>query len=216
MDREKFKLNNKKNNFNFDNMQDDVNEKSYSSHEDDIRQQDPLENSKVINHNNKKTDRKLLISGIVVLGIGILSLVLFPISRGVSSKEAMDALDAGYSTSIRVGTVIADKGKSISEKDYNIAHNSNSKDTKIWVWDYASEDGDYVQIYVDGNPICEPFFIKNKPREFTVPSVGKVQVKGVKDGGGGITYAVRYEVNGTTYFNDAPENDFNTYTLSRE
>jgi hypothetical protein len=55
--------------------------------------------------------------------------------------------------------------------------------------------------------------IKNKPREITVPSVGTVQIKGIKDGGGGITYAVRYEINGTSYFNGTPEGQLNTYTL---
>lgn len=41
-------------------------------------------------------------------------------------------------------------------------------------------------------------------------------VKGIKDGGGGITYAIRYEVNGISYFNGAPEGELNTYTLKNE
>ncbi|MDR3177531.1 MAG: hypothetical protein LBT96_00970 [Campylobacteraceae bacterium] len=51
---------------------------------------------------------------------------------------------------------------------------------------------------------------------FTAPSVGYVRIKGVRDGGGGITYAIKYELNGVTYFNNAPINRSNTYTLLKE
>ncbi len=89
-------------------------------------------------------------------------------------------------------------------------------ENKIHIWDYAAEDGDYVQILVDGVAICEPFMIKNKPVVFTVPSTGEIQVLGVRDGGGGITYAVHYDVNGTTYFNGTDVGNGNLYTLIRE
>lgn len=39
---------------------------------------------------------------------------------------------------------------------------------------------------------------------------------GTRDGGGGITYAVHYEVNGTTYFNGTEAGSGNLYTLVRE
>ena len=49
---------------------------------------------------------------------------------------------------------------------------------KIWVWDYAAEDGDYVQILVNGLPMTDSFMIRHKPKAFTVPSTGEVQIKG--------------------------------------
>ena len=58
--------------------------------------------------------------------------------------------------------------------------------------------------------------ITHKPKELIVPGTGEVQIKGIKDGGGGITYAVRYEINGTSYFNGTPEGELNTYTLRKE
>lgn len=61
--------------------------------------------------------------------------------------------------------------------------------------------------------MTEPFVINHKPKEILVPAKGDIQIKGIRDGGGGITYAVHYELNGTNYFNSAPEGNYNTYTL---
>jgi hypothetical protein len=43
-----------------------------------------------------------------------------------------------------------------------------------------------------------------------------VQVKGIRDGGGGITYAVMFRRLNLSYFNTAPQDNFNTYTLKRK
>jgi hypothetical protein len=132
------------------------------------------------------------------------------------SSEARQALANRVSTSLSAGVVLLSQDEQLSAKDYTIVHQSNEASTTIQVWDYAAEDGDYVQILHNGAPITDAFMIKHKPRVLTVPAVGEVQVRGVRDGGGGITYAVRYDLNGTIYFNSAPEGELNTYTLIRE
>ena len=71
-----------------------------------------------------------------------------------------------------------------------------------------------AQLFIDIH--SDPFMIKNKPVVYTVPTTGEIQVLGTRDGGGGITYAVHYEVNGTTYFNGTDVGDGNLYTLIRE
>ena len=155
-------------------------------------------------------------------GIVLLVASIFTFAWGINSSPTVDKSDAAQqaiteqvSTSLSVGTILMSSDENIGAKDYTITHDSNQDESKIWVWDYAAEDGDYVQILVDGAPIGDAFMIKNKPQEFTVPTTGTVQVKGIRDGGGGITYAVRYELNNTNYFNSAPEGEFNTYTLVR-
>lgn len=155
-------------------------------------------------------------------GIVLLVASIFTFAWGINSSPTVDRSDAAQqaiaeqvSTSLSVGTILMSSDENIGAKDYTIIHDSNQDESKIWVWDYAAEDGDYVQILVDGNPIGDAFMIKNKPQEFKVPTTGTVQVKGIRDGGGGITYAVRYELNNTNYFNSAPEGEFNTYTLVR-
>ena len=44
----------------------------------------------------------------------------------------------------------------------------------------------------------KPFMITNTPVTFTIPTEGEVEVLGTRDGGGGTTYAVYYEMNHTT------------------
>lgn len=164
----------------------------------------------------KQIDKHLKGLGIVCIAIAIVSFVFTGKPKIDTSESAKNALKNKVSTSISAGTVLLAKDENAQAKDYTITNKSGAKDTKIWVWDYAAEDGDYVQVLVNGAPLGDSFMIKNKPKEFTVPAVGEVQIKGIRDGGGGITYAVRYDVNETSYFNGTPEGELNTYTLTNE
>lgn len=146
----------------------------------------------------------------------IMMIIFIPKSSVNTSDSAKKALKEKVSTSLSAGTILLSADENIGEQDYTITHKSPNDETKIWIWDYAAEDGDYVQVLVNGTPTSEAFMIKHKPKEIIVPSVGDIQIKGIKDGGGGITYAVRYELNGTNYFNSAPEGEYNTYTLIME
>jgi hypothetical protein len=166
---------------------------------------------------DRKKDRPLKIFGGICLALGLASFVFFSPSTSANTTEAAkNALENKVSTSLAAGVVLLSKDENVSQQDYTITHNYENNDTKIWVWDYAAEDGDYVQVLVGGAAVAEAFMIKHKPVEITVPSVGEVQIKGIRDGGGGITYAVRYDLNGTNYYNSAPEGEFNTYTLIKE
>lgn len=165
---------------------------------------------------SKDFEKQLKIFGGICLAVSIILFFSFMSPTTNESALAKDAFKNRMSASIVAGTVLAKKDENFQAKDYVIAHKSDAKETKIWIWDYAAEDGDYVQILVNGTPISDAFMIKNKPREFTVPTSAEVQIKGIRDGGGGITYAVRYEINGTSYFNGADVGEYNTYTLKRE
>ncbi|AFA49359.1 hypothetical protein [Acetobacterium woodii] len=165
----------------------------------------------------KKKDKPLKVFGGICLALGLVTLIFFTPSTSVNATEAAkNALEKKISTSLPAGTVLLSKDENIGQQDYTITHKYENNDTKIWVWDYAAEDGDYVQVLINGAPVSEVFMIKHKPVEITVPAVGEVQIKGIRDGGGGITYAVRYDLNGTNYYNSAPEGEFNTYTLIKE
>lgn len=165
---------------------------------------------------NIKFDKYLKKFGIFCILIFIAMFIFTETSTVDTSEAAKRALEDKVSTTLSAGTILLEEDQNIGQDDYTITHQSNKNETKIWVWDYAAEDGDYVQIVVNGTPITEPFMIKNKPKELNVPATGEIQIKGIKDGGGGLTYAVRYDLNGTTYFNTAPEGEYNTYTLIRE
>jgi len=180
--------------------------------EDDIDDNNPDDRESA----RKKQDKHLKSFGILCIAVSIAMFVFTGTTTVDTSEAAKRALEEGLSTTLSVGTKLLSEDKNIGQKDYTITHQSNQDETKIWVWDYAAEDGDYVQVLVNGSPATEPFLIKNKPKEIKVPTTGDIQIKGIKDGGGGITYAVHYEVNNTNYFNTAPEGEFNTYTLTRQ
>ena len=156
----------------------------------------------------------------ILLIAGIAAMAVFgmgdPSKTVDTSAEAEEAIKTHMSTTLAAGTKLMSEDDNYIGGDLTITHNSADDDTTIWVWDYAAEDGDYVQIIVDGTPLGDPFMIKNKPVSFNVPTVGEVQVLGTRDGGGGITYAVHYELNQTTYFNGVNQGGSNLYTLIRE
>lgn len=168
---------------------------------------------KKVRKTKKKLEKPLKIFGwaCIVLTV-VLSFIDSP-SYVDSSDMAKQAIVDKFSTSLPIGTILLNNDENIGQADYTISHQSNETNSPIWIWDYAAEDGDYVQVLINGVPMGDAFMIKNKPVELSIPTVGTVQIKGIKDGGGGITYAVRYQINGTNYFNGAPEGEYNTYTL---
>ena len=164
-----------------------------------------------------KADKRLKFTGLVLAGLFVVAMFFMPTSTSVNtSDDAKQALESGMSTQLSIGVRILTDDQNLAGQDLTITHSSPKEENKIHIWDYAAEDGDYVQILVDGVAICDPFMIKNKPVEFTVPTTGEVQILGTRDGGGGITYAVHYDVNGTTYFNGTDVGNGNLYTLIRE
>ena len=164
----------------------------------------------------KRIKRGAWILGAVAVGSVIIYASLFSSASVETGDDAAAALETHMSTTLGAGVRLLEKDENMIGQDYTITHSSSDENTTIWVWDYAAEDGDYVQILVDGSPIGDPFMIKNKAVSFTIPTVAEVQVVGTRDGGGGITYGVYYELNQTTYFNGMDEGGSNTYTLVRE
>ncbi|OWV05567.1 hypothetical protein SAMN05720766_13026 [Fibrobacter sp. UWH9] len=137
-----------------------------------------------------------------------------PISTSVGAQEI---LKQQWSDKLELGARLVknDDQITVRQADMVITHDKTEKSTKVHIWDYAAEDGDYVQLKVDGVAITEPFMIHHKQVSFDVPAESKVEVVGIRDGGGGITYAIRYDVNGTVYLNGMGIGGSNTYTLTR-
>lgn len=157
----------------------------------------------------------------IVMGVVIVGMIIYGMtdssSSGIdTSDEAAKALKTHMSTTLGAGTILLDTDEKYMGKDFTITHKSALNEATIDIWDYAAEDGDYVQIFADGTPLGDPFMIKNKPVSVKVPTVGEIQVVGTRDGGGGITYGVYYHINSTTYFNGMNKGESNTYTLIRK
>jgi hypothetical protein len=186
--------------------------------EDQPTGQRPIKSSAKHKPEIKKHEKPLVAFGLACIVVCLGWLIFSPSTPTPDTSSAgKAALATKVSTTLDIGAVLLSSDEGIGEQNPTIAHSATDQNsTKIWVWDYAAEDGDYVQILVNGVPVGAPFMIKHKPAVIDLPLnglVGEVQVKGVRDGGGGITYAVHWELNKTTYFNSAPEGEFNTYTL---
>lgn len=190
---------------------------------EDEREYIPELNHQGVNHGKKEQSaftKRIKKSAWTVFVVGILSMIIYSMgstSKSVdTSEEAASALETHISTSLAAGTKLLASDDNYVGGDMTITHESADDETTLYVWDYAAEDGDYVQVLVNGTPLGDPFMITNTPVTFKVPTVGEVEVLGARDGGGGITYAVYYEMNHTTYFNGMNENGSNLYTLIRE
>lgn len=168
--------------------------------------------------------------------LGLFSVAVFIVSmfflggKGTvdNSPAAKSALQNGFSQTLTAGTLLLAADSEAQGRDYTVKVNSqdliqgeqNTKVLRVLVWDYAAEDGDYVQLIYNGVPLSEPFMIKHKPREFLISPGASVSstllVKGIRDGGGGITYAVMLSGKNEhfSFYNAAPINKSNTYTLN--
>lgn len=156
--------------------------------------------------------------GLLIVGIvGMVGMMMFSSGGSVDkSPEADQARDTHMSTSLAAGTKLLSEDDNYIGTDVIVEHSSKADETNLHIWDYAAEDGDYVQVFVNEAPLGAPFMIKNKPVTFKVPTVGDIKVVGTRDGGGGITYAVYYDMNHTTYFNGVDEGGNNLYQLMRK
>lgn len=178
------------------------------------------ENAKTKNNSQSAFTKRIKKGAGILTGLAVVSLILsitFSSSKSVdTSEDAANALEDRVSTSLAAGTRVLDKDDNYVGGDLTITHSSKDDETTLYIWDYAAEDGDYVQVIVNGSAIGDPFMIKNKPVTYKVPTVGTIEVIGTRDGGGGITYGVYYEMNNTTYLNGMDEGNGNVYTLVRE
>ena len=129
--------------------------------------------------------------------------------RGVPSVVSIKVAN-GRANALKLGEILGDVIPPCS--DYDIAAPKGQTENRIYLWDYAAEDGDYVQVFQNGVALTQTFMIKNTPVAVAVSNSGYIQIQGVKDGRGGITYAIAFE-HGEKFINNIKPNHQNTYTF---
>lgn len=77
-------------------------------------------------------------------------------------------------------------------------------------------DGDYVQVIHNNKELSKPFMLTHDYKIFRVLAEGRIEIRGVKDGVGGITYALYVDETKETYFNEAHKTGCNTYTITKK
>lgn len=148
----------------------------------------------------------------------VLAAAAFYFSGSVQYSEAgHQAIQNGVSKELASGVqLFYQDNQKMKQTDFRLDMSGADDKTKLYIWDYSAEDGDVVQVFVNNKAVTNKIVIEHRPYIVNVPTNATVQIKGIRDGGGGgITYAVYCEYNKTSYFNVAPKNGCNTYTLER-
>lgn len=160
-----------------------------------------------------KTLSKLCILFAVTWILNIVCNVLILIN---TPSSPLATLGKGVAKGVKAGTVMLTKDQVITSKDQVISIKTEESNIEISIWDFAEEDGDSVQISFNGQPVSNPVVLKNTPKTITIPSKGILQIKGVKDGGNGITYAIYMPETKRTYFNSVGIDKNNIYTINNK
>lgn len=124
-------------------------------------------------------------------------------------------LVSGKLDGINAGEMLSKNSVKLDAKDFTVDTGKSYGKIELSIWNFVDkEDGDYVQVFVDGSPQGEAFSIRHKPVKISVPDKAIIQVRGIRDGSNnGITYGVTFSKTGETYLNTVPLNAANTYTI---
>ncbi|USG65690.1 hypothetical protein NDK47_26930 [Brevibacillus ruminantium] len=152
-----------------------------------------------------------------VFWIGIIALVLT--SYGLFfDRDKIEFVDSQTGIGMAAGTTLAnfDSDVDMEPRNFTVKMKEGKTTSRMLIWDFAAEDGDIVTVKVDGNIIAENVGLLRKPAAIDIPVPSVVEIVGVKDGVGGITYGVKFpgEIANHTYFNVAPEGSANVYTIT--
>ncbi|MFE6795346.1 hypothetical protein [Paenibacillus chitinolyticus] len=152
--------------------------------------------------------------------IGITALItfgMFMYFQG-STGSIKDVQSNGIGKGMKAGIQLAaaDDSAGLEARDFKIEMKKNTTTSRMLIWDFAAEDGDVVTVKVDGNILQSNITIMHSPVALDIPIPSAVEIIGVKDGGGGITYGVKFPgaVQNNAYFNAAPVGSSNVYTIT--
>ncbi|RKN83910.1 hypothetical protein [Paenibacillus ginsengarvi] len=151
-------------------------------------------------------------------GISALALIGASITFGNASSASIKDVRANGTGAAKAGAVLlaSDDDAGLEPRDFEVAMKPGMQTSRALLWDFAAEDGDVVTVKVNGSVIAENVTIFHKPFVLDIPIPSTVEIVGVKDGGGGITYAVKFPgaVSGSAYFNAAGVGSSNVYTIT--
>ncbi|EGL18121.1 MULTISPECIES: hypothetical protein [unclassified Paenibacillus] len=169
---------------------------------------------------NRKSSSNGKISNKHRFWIGITALITFGMGMYFqgSTGSIKDVQSNGIGKGMKAGIQLAaaDDSAGLEARDFEIEMKKNTTTSRMLIWDFAAEDGDVVTVKVDGNILQANINIMHNPVFLDIPIPSVVEITGVKDGGGGITYGVKFPgaVQNNAYFNAAPVGSSNVYTIT--
>lgn len=152
--------------------------------------------------------------------IGAIALVVLVGGLVFASPTATlsDVQGNGIGNGMKAGVILTslDDNAGLTARDFDIEMKQGTESSRALIWDFAAEDGDYVTVTANGVVVADNIMIKNKPVAIDIPIPSVVEVIGITDGGGGITYGVKFPgaLENSAYFNAADEGSTNVYTLT--
>jgi len=179
--------------------------------------------SRALGERNETLQRRFAISAknIHRKAMGFTVLVLFGSMSGYAiftpSPNDSDVGATGIGKGMKIGTTFT-QSESLQwqPRNFEIPMRKGVSSSRMLFWANGMMSGSIVTVKVNGQAIAENLnLFATKPKVLEVPVPGVVEVVGVKDGGRGITYAVKLPgaAEDNVYFNTTSEGSSNSYTL---
>mgnify|MGYP003462483753 FL=1 len=158
--------------------------------------------------------KSILNVSVVCCVIAILTSFLVTSFLDDGSAEEVVANRISTSTSAGESLFMNETYANIEARDFEVSNaGPDGGNTRMLIWDFNLEDFDEVAILVDGIPVKEKLIISSNAASISIPVPSTITISGVKDNGGGISYAVKFPNNKTTYFNTVTVGQLNNYTV---
>lgn len=171
------------------------------------------EEIEIVPHQSK-IKKSIWASSFICLFIAILT--SFIITSYLDEGIAEEVVANRISTATTAGEVIfeQEENAAIEARDFKVSNAGvDGGEARMLIWDFNLEDLDEVSILVDGIPVKEKLIISHNTASISIPVPSTVTITGIKDNGGGISYAVKFPNNKTTYYNTVAVGQSNTYTV---
>ncbi|WP_160725301.1 hypothetical protein [Bacillus sp. USDA818B3_A] len=151
---------------------------------------------------------------LIIIGMAILGSFFTTSYSDEGTEEEVVANRISKTTTAGESLIKDETNSNIRAKDFEVTNaGTDGGEARMLIWDFNKEDLDEVAILVDGVPVKEKLIITENAAALSIPVPSKVTISGVKDVGGGISYAVKFPNNETTYFNVVSVGQSNTYTV---
>ncbi|WP_019241855.1 MULTISPECIES: hypothetical protein [Bacillus] len=168
---------------------------------------------KLVPHQSKLKDSIKWIA-VFCLVAAIASSFFVTSSLDEGTAEEVVANRVSTSTSAGEQVILDESYENIEARDFEVSNaGPDGGEARMLIWDFNAEDLDEVSVLVDGVPVKEKIILTNNATAISIPVPSTITITGVHDNGGGISYAVKFPNNKTTYFNIVGVGQSNTYTV---
>lgn len=153
-------------------------------------------------------------TALTIVGLAIIGGFLTTSYSDEGTAEEVVANRISTSTEAGESLFTDEANANIEARDFEVTNaGTDGGEARMLIWDFNKVDLDEVAVLVDGVPVKEKLILSENAAAISIPVPSTVTVRGVKDLGGGISYAVKFPNNDTTYFNVVTTGQSNTYKV---